>query len=606
MCSCPICLTDLFTANSPTAFTTPCGHIFCGTCLDISLKRRGACPYCNSPCDETGIVKLYNNPFFSRAKESQHFEQLEDGQVVSFSILMLVGFLRSKSTKAHAVAVNIIDNLLVCNNADCAKLMTTGAVSLLIDLLNSDSVEVQNCTVSILSKLAANNDDRAQQIMKCGADYQLVRFIEIEEEKVQILALDTLLIFAKFDVQQILKAGAPSQLVRLLYNEELDVCLCRSALRVLNKIAKHLRNFTQLIDADILPLLVHLMNRENEKVQKYAVDILYQLICPFNDVVYIAFKAGAVPPIVNLLGSKSTTVQTKIKAAATLYFFAMHAEYKTIIYAGAIPVLVDALEGDTAVQRLAANILGAVSRHNDCSQHIVDLGALAPLVRLLEKNDSKVQKAATLVLKNLSTYLTKCSCVGAIAPLITLLSNSIEKKVQQCAIEAILSFIKESAHHAQISFSGDVEMLVGLMNSVNKTLRTLAACTLACLWAVQSIDCSAIVNTKTIASLVNLLRRENTEIEHIAAMLLVAKKSVHRDTIVYAGTIVPLVNLLRGENTALKHISGLALLCLAEDSVHRAPMVFAGAITPLKKLYYSSSNTTLKELAASILRKLLL
>ncbi|KAL1123958.1 hypothetical protein AAG570_001728 [Ranatra chinensis] len=49
---CPVCLRDMDppgAVSAPELMATPCGHVFCSSCLSTSLQFAAQCPLCRCP-----------------------------------------------------------------------------------------------------------------------------------------------------------------------------------------------------------------------------------------------------------------------------------------------------------------------------------------------------------------------------------------------------------------------------------------------------------------------------------------------------------------------------------------------------------------------------
>jgi hypothetical protein len=137
--------------------------------------------------------------------------------------------------------------------------------------------------------------------------------------------------------------------------------------------------------------------------------------------------AGAILPLVRLLGDGSAVVQYNACVALSWLAGDLPANAVTIAAAGAIFQLVKLLgPGSPAgVQTKAAGALSTLAEHYDNIAKVATAGAIPPLVKLLQLGDSERAKAAATALNNLAVNSgNTISIAVAIPQLVKLLGHS--------------------------------------------------------------------------------------------------------------------------------------------------------------------------------------
>ena len=179
-------------------------------------------------------------------------------------------------------------------------------------------------------------------------------------------------------------------------------------------------NKASIAAAGAIPPLVELLRSRTPEVQAAAEEALWLLAFNTDNQALIA-KAGGIPPLVELLSSSNSAVQQE--AVGALRQLALSADNKALIAeAGGIPPLVSCLKSTSIwAQHCAAEALGnlmadwivVVDREfipmpeaTDIAEanraSIAAAGAIPPLVELLSSTTPHVQAAAAWALRNLA------------------------------------------------------------------------------------------------------------------------------------------------------------------------------------------------------------
>lgn len=56
---CPICYEEMLGAEHRESVCTPCGHVFCKSCIKTALGTSSKCPVCQKVVDLSTLRRLY-------------------------------------------------------------------------------------------------------------------------------------------------------------------------------------------------------------------------------------------------------------------------------------------------------------------------------------------------------------------------------------------------------------------------------------------------------------------------------------------------------------------------------------------------------------------
>ena len=142
---------------------------------------------------------------------------------------------------------------------------------------------------------------------------------------------------------------------------------------------------------------------------------------------------------------------------------------------------------------------------------------------------------------------------------------------------------------------GSIPRLAQLLNAASTTVPRAAAVRYLLHHISNPGQCLEMRNVKpapdgVILPLVSLLRHDDTDMRHVAALTLsnLAKNGDNQSNIMEAGAIAPLVQLLKSKTERLHFPAAQALAFLAENFDVRTRIIAAGAVRPLLQLFSSS------------------
>ncbi|TKY44491.1 ARM repeat protein interacting with ABF2 [Spatholobus suberectus] len=203
----------------------------------------------------------------------------------------------------------------------------------------------------------------------------------------------------------------------------------------------------------------------------------------------LIIDAGALPCLVDLLRRhKINTMSRPLigllrRVADTINNLAYeNTIIRTLVrMEGGIPPLVKLLEFNvTKVQRAAAIALGTLAFNNDDNKNqIVECNALPPLVLMLRSEDPTIHYAAVYVIENLvdssPDIIKEVLQAGALQPVICLLSSCCSKSQKEAAVLLGQFAATDSDCEVHISQRGAIPPLVDNLKSADAELQEMSA-----------------------------------------------------------------------------------------------------------------------------------
>ena len=357
--------------------------------------------------------------------------------------------------------------------------------------------------------------------------------------------------------------------------------------------------------------LVNLLGSEEETTQDYAVRALLNISAPNID-----NRNAVVRPLVALLQVRNANAQMKAAQALVMLSSRSAANRIAIAEAGAIPPLVQLL-GDgrnaTTPQVRAAAVLSDLSRSGENKQLIVNATGVQPLVKMLTSANNEAQLHASGALWHLAANTAAqklISDAGGIYPLVALLSSASPETARHAA--GALWHLEASADNkGTIVKAGGIPPLVILLRRTESPeTQESAAMVLANLARSQGGN-KAITTAGGVASLVQLLLNGSAEAQKHAACALWGLTSgsgaaglieQNIKTVTTAGAIPTLIKLISPPVESTGHAVA-TLSNLGQDGTARQVMLEEGAIDILMTLIHGP-QTWMKAQAVEVLSKL--
>jgi hypothetical protein len=292
-----------------------------------------------------------------------------------------------------------------------------------------------------------------------------------------------------------------------------------------------------------------LLSTGNEITQQYTAAALESLARDHLENQISLAKAGAIGPLVTLLGSDSK--ETQAHAVGALLFLASHDEESLNAVVRQLVIVLDVR--NAGAQLKAAEALAVLAaRSTENRKAITHAKAVEPLVRLLGdgrrvRSDTPQERAAAVLcdLARLSENKLAIVQAGAAIPLVQMLSSESSKAATHAA--GTLWFLAAiCTNKEKIAAAGGIAPLVALLAHGTAEAQRFAA---GALWHLAAVgdNKSAMVGAGAIPPLVALLASESAEAsEYAAAVLSMLARSQGgpKKAIVQAGGVAPLVALL--------------------------------------------------------------
>jgi hypothetical protein len=265
---------------------------------------------------------------------------------------------------------------------------------------------------------------------------------------------------------------------------------------------------------------------------------------------------------------------TAVAAAEALSKLAIEAEnVAAIVQAGALPPLIVLLGESSAAARYAASAIANLASGNaDNKVTIIKAGALTSLIALLSGGEEKAQENAAAALWNLVTEDSHIAIVqaGALPPLIALLDKGSAKAQANAAGALKLLSFNNADNKVAIVQEGALSSLIVLLDKGSAWAQENAAVALANLANGNAENKASIVKARALTPLVMLLHRGLAGAQAAAARALqkLASNDVdNQNAIAHAGALPPLVALYKGgSSTVVQTAAESALQALTADN----------------------------------------
>ena len=522
----------------------------------------------------------------TRRAEGAHaetqFEIAEAGAITA-----LVEWLMDPQLGPPAVAARALSDLGRDNMDTQTTVVEAGAIHPLIQMMIKGNVEAQKYAAGAIAATAKDHVTNQIVIAEEGGIPPLVSLLKKEAVGPHENATRALWHLSATRENQLTIAaeGSLPPLVALLESESDRAKECAAAaLQALSH--ECTENQLALSRVGAIPPLVMLLGSESTETQLFAQGALLNISGPNQD-----NRSSVVKPLVQLLQVRNASAQ--MKAAESLARLAnSSAENRTVIaQAGAIPPLVQLLgDGRNAnkSQVRAAAALSDLARVSENKQAIVSAGGIQPLVTMLVSSSVEAQAKASAAVWQLSSS-TSAQQLIADADGITLLVKLLSSKqiaIANNAACALWHLESLAASKGVIIAAGGIAALVELLERTdNVDAQDSIAALLSDLARERGSVKSSIVNKGGVGHLVTLLEKGSPIAQKHASCALwgLTAEPAYQKAVVKAGAVPLLIGLLTS-NLKAQGYAAAALCNLANDGDARRELTEGGGTEPIMSI----------------------
>ncbi|EFJ27678.1 hypothetical protein SELMODRAFT_441407 [Selaginella moellendorffii] len=244
-----------------------------------------------------------------------------------------------------------------------------------------------------------------------------------------------------------------------------------------------------IADAGALPSLVSLLKRrvtgQNARVVnglvRRAADAITNLAHENGSIKTRVRAEGGIPPLVELLESNDPKVQRAVAGALRTLAFKNEANKNQIVEYNALPTLIFMLRSeDVGIHYEAVGVIGnLVHSSSNIKKEVLAAGALQPVIGLLSSSRcQESQREAALLLGQFATADPDCKVHivqrGAVRPLIRML-EAADPQLREMAGFALGRLAQNTHNQAGIVHDGGLRPLLDLLDSKNGSLQHNAA-----------------------------------------------------------------------------------------------------------------------------------
>nr|KAF7420548.1 hypothetical protein H0235_010845 [Vespula pensylvanica] len=295
----------------------------------------------------------------------------------------------------------------------------------------------------------------------------------------------------------------------------------------LGKLANHDINLAQdIIQEDILPRLLHNIEKQNKFFKKAALFILRAIAKHSPETASIIVQMNGLDTMIICLEDFDSGV--KEAAAWGLGYIARHNKSlaQAVVDAGAIPLLVLCLqEPELCLKQISISALCDISKHSEDLAHtIVDAGALSYLAKALSNPDVKLKRQVLSTLGSIAkhdTNLAEAVIETEIFPSVLVHMGHPDENITRAAAILTKEICKHTPELAQLIINvGGIAALNELINTSKLTNKLPAITALGYIAGHSDQFAAAIIGSMSVIQLSTILENETDHILAVTAWTL--------------------------------------------------------------------------------------
>jgi len=519
----------------------------------------------------------------------------------------LVDWLNDPSLGQPAIAARVMAELCNENEATQNATVAAGAVRPLVAMMISGSIEEQKWAAAALAAMLLENERSQTVLVEEGGIRPLVVLLEREDIGPHEHATRAVWhLCTTIDNQ--LAIAAEGCLPALVSKLSCDITRAKWAAAALEALSLDCtENQVSLARVGAITPLVALLGSESEATQLYAQSALLNIaMVPAN-------RAAVVKPLVELLSVRNAAAQMK-SAESLVMLISRHVENRMVVaQAGAIPPLVGLLGDGRNVsnsQVCAATALGDLARMGESKQAIIQAGGVEPLVAMLLSPDVEAHTRAAIAVCQLAASTSAQQLIAdanAIPYLVRLLSSGHAIAAMHAA-GALWHLESLASTKAELIAAGGIAALIDLLGHMEEASsldgQDAIAALLSDLARGRGGAKAAIVQRGGIPHLVKLLEQGSTVARKHAACAIwgLTSEPAFQKPMLAAGAVPLLIQLLTGDQKAQGYAAA-ALNNLACDKQARE-LLQKGSVVELLNAICEGTESWLRSQAMGILQQL--
>ena len=541
-----------------------------------------------------------------------------DEIVAEGGIEPLVQSLSNDSTWAKTYAAQALARMAKGHSETQNAICDAGAIKPLVQLLDGkESAEAQEEAAGALFALSDHERSR-EEITRCDGIGWLVMLLGCNNPNAREHAEGALV---RLSIENANRVLIINKLVVML-QDSVAAAQEQAAAALANLARESEDNRKSIVEANGIPPLLALLDASSSKAKENAVGAITQLCRKSRDNQISIAKVGGIPKLVGvLLGFSASSIKDmSITQLCTLAASAVKEMAKgnrrnqdAIAEAGAITPLVSMLGSPSPpMQANAAGALANLARdHPENQAAIAKAAAIAPLCTLVREGSLETKDASASALWSLSTdnapNKDTIAKLGGIDPLIGLLVAGTSEKSQKCVAGALAALAAKHLDNRQLI----VKRLVGLLGSSSaKKIEIAGRVLMTCSHFMSDSSANQVMFAKAggIHPLLTWVQHASqaAKTHACAAMLACASDNTTAQVLIAKSNgIPPLIDAIRASRSspAAQEYAARTLWHLASQSENQQIITENNGIKPLVAMLTADGETA-PELAAVIMVRL--